>query len=361
MKELVRWPILTGKDFDAVERVMRSGRLVGGLEAEKFAREWAEYVGTSHCVCVSSCTHALHLALRVLGVKEGDEVIVPALTFCGSAAPIVHCGAVPIFADVHPRTFNLDPADVRQRLTARTRAIVAVHLHGLPCDLSGIAESAPGVPIVEDACQAHGASISGRRVGGLGAIGCFSLNQVKPLGGGQGGMVVANDKSYWELARVLASHGGGDHVGFSYGITEFAAALARSQLLDLEANNSRARRNASLLNSVLGEYSELLPVEPPNVVSTWHKYRLLLPQDIDAEIFAEALNGRGVPADRWPGCIVPERSEYRRFANGDYPVALDVQAHSVIVGSEEFPLAAQDEEVVGDWGAVIDQLIKDMS
>lgn len=274
MNALIQWPILTERDYEAVNRVLRNGRLVGGSEARAFADEWATYLGVSRCLSVSSCTHALHLALHALGVRAGDEVIVPALTFCGSAAPIVLCGATPIFADVHPRTFNLDPGDVARRLTSKTRAIVPVHLHGLPCDIASVATAAPGIPIVEDACQAHGATANGTKVGCLGTIGRFSLNQVKPLGGGQGGMIVSNDGNLMDLACVLATHGGGEHVGFSYGITEMAAALARTQLLSLDEHNCRARANAHRLSSSLSGFDDLVPQEPPGFESTWHKYRL---------------------------------------------------------------------------------------
>jgi perosamine synthetase len=354
---LIQWPVLTERDYDAVNRVLRSGRLVGGSEARAFANEWATYLGVERCLSVSSCTHALHLALYALGIRAGDEVIVPALTFCGSAAPIVLCGATPIFADVHPRTFNLDPIDVARRVTSKTRAIVPVHLHGLPCDIEAIATAAPCIPIVEDACQAHGATVFGKKVGGLGTIGCFSLNQVKPLGGGQGGMVVSNDGRLMDLACLLATHGGGEHVGFSYGITELAAALARSQLLSLDTNNLRARSNAHHLSRALVGFEDLTPQEGAGYESAWHKYRLLLPDAIDPDVFVNLLAERGVPADRWPGSLVPHRSEYRRFGAQRVPVSEHVYAHSVIIGSEQFPLAAQHPETMEDWAKHIRDLL----
>lgn len=357
MDALVQWPILTERDYEAVNRVLRSGHLVGGSEARAFANEWATYLGVGRCLSVSSCTHALHLALYALGIRAGDEVIVPALTFCGSAAPIVLCGATPIFADVHPRTFNLDPSDVARRLTSKTRAIVPVHLHGLPCDIASIATAAPGIPIVEDACQAHGATANGTKVGCLGAIACFSLNQVKPLGGGQGGMIVSNDGKLMDLACVLATHGGGEHVGFSYGITEMAAALARSQLLSLDEHNRRACSNAHRLSRSLTGFEDLIPQEQPGYESTWHKYRLLLPDAIDPDAFVNALAERGVPADRWPGSLVPHRSEYRRFGAQGFPESERVYAHSVIIGSEQFPLAAQRPETMDGWAAHIRELL----
>ena len=353
MPPLIPWPILTNSDYDAVLRVMRSGRLTGGDEAKLLAHEWSRYMNVAHCLCVSSCTHALHLALRAVGVQPGDEVIVPALTFCGTTASIIHCGAMPVFADVDSRTFNIDPADVARKLSARTRAIVPVHLHGLPCDIDKLTRFALGIPIVEDACQAHGATINGVKVGSLGAIGCFSLNQVKPLGGGQGGLVVTQHEGYAKLVGILASHGSGDHVGYSYGITELAAAIVRSQLQSLDEHNQRARSNAHRLSQLLIGLEDLVPREPNGVQSTWHKYRLRLPEHIDPNNFVQTLTDQGVPADRWPGSLVPQRSEYRRYATDNYPIAEHVHNHSAIIGSEQFPLASQRAETMDQWAEVI--------
>ena len=353
MHPLIPWPIFTNTDYDAVLRVMQSGRLIGGNEATLLAQEWARYMNVAHCLCVSSCTHALHLALRAIGVQAGDEVIVPALTFCGTTAPIIHCGAVPVFADVHPRTFNIDPVDVARKISARTRAIIPVHLHGLPCDIEELTRSAPGIPIVEDACQAHGAMINGVKAGSLGAIGCFSLNQVKPLGGGQGGLVITQHEGYANLVRILTSHGSGDHVGYSYGITELAAAIVRSQLQSLDEHNQRARSNAHRLSQHLLGIEDLVPREPKGAQSTWHKYRLRLPECIDPNSFVQTLADRGVPADRWPGSLVPQRSEYRRFATDNYPIAEHVINHSAIIGSEQFPLASQRSETMDQWAEII--------
>ena len=202
-----RWPVLTGEDRAAVARVLDRGVLsgAGAPEMRALEAEFAAAVGARFCLATNSGTSALHVALAAAGVGPGDEVIVPALGFIATAQAVLHAGATPVFADVDPATYNIDVADAARRVNPRTRAIVPVHLHGLPADMDGIAALGrqAGLTVVEDAAQAHGALYKGRAVGTLGAMGAFSLNSTKNLPAGEGGLFVTDSEElYARAARV---------------------------------------------------------------------------------------------------------------------------------------------------------------
>ncbi|MGH2391207.1 MAG: DegT/DnrJ/EryC1/StrS family aminotransferase, partial [Chloroflexota bacterium] len=191
------WPRILDEDKAAVMAVLDRG-IIGGADAPEAAalqREFAEYIGVRHCLATNSGTSALHLALLALDLAPGDEVITSAFSFSASALAILHALAIPVFVDIDPRTFTLDPKQVEQAITPRTRAIMPVHIHGLPADLDEIMAIAArhDLVVIEDACQAHGATYKGKRVGSIGKMGAFSLNFTKSLPGGEGGFFVTND------------------------------------------------------------------------------------------------------------------------------------------------------------------------
>lgn len=362
MEALVSWPIFDDRDFTALRNVLASGILNRGTETSSLEEEWATYLGVKEAIAVSSCSHALHLAVMAVGAGVGDEVIVPALTFCGTVNPAVHAGATPIFADVLPGTYEIDPADVARKRTDRTVAVIPVHLHGMPCDVRQLALAAPGLRIIEDACQAHGAELRGRKVGNLGSIACFSLNQVKPLGAGQGGLVVTNDPELAERVRMLASHGRNGVIGWSYGITEFSAALARTQLRRLDTNNEIGRCNAAIFGEALTDFASLLPTTPWERLPVWHKYRLLLPEGVSQSTAVTRLRSAGVECDTWPGKAVPDLDGYvDKYGAGDYPVSRRVASESVIIGSEPYPLACQSPTTVIRWAGAVHRMLSDLS
>jgi len=204
-KDTRQWPILTKTDFEAVERVLNRGVLSGRVapEIRALEKEFAEYIGAYTCLATNSGTAALHMALAAAGVGPGDEVIIPALTFIATAQAVLYQGATPVFGDIDRATYNLDSAKVADRITPRTKAIIAVHLHGLPADMdliNALAEPS-GLTVIEDAAQAHGASYGGRPVGTLGHMAAFSLNSTKNLPAGEGGLFVTDSP---ELAAKAA-------------------------------------------------------------------------------------------------------------------------------------------------------------
>jgi dTDP-4-amino-4,6-dideoxygalactose transaminase len=253
-------PLISEAAIAEVVDTLRSGWLTRGPRTEQFEGRFAAYLGVPHAVAVNSATAALHLALVGLGVGAGDEVITSPITFPSTANVIVHAGGRPVFADVEPDTLNLDPASVAERIGPRTRAIIAVHLAGHPCDLGPIREAVerPGIPIIEDAAHAIEAEYGGRKVGALGRAAAFSFYATKNLTTGEGGMLTTADPGLAEGTRLLALHGisrdawkryaaDGEPAwearlaGFKYNMGDIQAALGLHQLEELEASWRRRR------------------------------------------------------------------------------------------------------------------------
>ena len=357
---LVKWPIIGDDDIDLVMRVMREGSLVKGPLAEKLATEFAQYIGVPYCRCVSSCTHAIHLSLKALGVGPGDEVLVPNLTYCGSVSPIVNTGARPVFVDVTEDTYNICLQDAQAKRTSRTKAVIPVHLHGYPCDILRLREALPDLRIVEDVCQAHGATRDGQYAGSWGDIGCFSLNQVKPLCGGQGGLVVTKDQKIWDKICAFASPGRGSTVGLSYEITELSAAIALTQLDRLDAILGIAQSNyATFRNAIKGNVNVSVQVCEAAVLPTWHKLRIRIPSGALTS-FLRALERNRVPFETWPGTLVSQRSEYR-YLEAVTPISERIMASSFVLGNEQFPFHAQTSQTVMDWADLLSRIDADQT
>ena len=246
---------------DALTRVMESGWFVLGPEVEAFEQEFASTIGTAHAVGVASGTDALTLALLSLGVGPGDDVITSPMTATFTALAISRAGAKPVFADVDPVTLNLSPRSVSERMSSSTKALLPVHLYGNPSEMPALLELADknGIPVVEDACQAHGATLNGRPVGGFGRAGCFSFYPTKNLGAlGDGGLVTTDDQEL--AARIRRLRNGGqsnryvhEEIGFNSRLDELQAAVLRAKLPHLSAWNERRRTLVALYRAALAE------------------------------------------------------------------------------------------------------------
>ncbi|HET7212635.1 MAG TPA: DegT/DnrJ/EryC1/StrS family aminotransferase [Terriglobia bacterium] len=249
--------LLDHREIRAVERVLKSGNLRAGQVTEKFESSFAAGAGARHAVAVSSGTAALHLACHAL-LSPGDEVIVPDFTFIATAAMVAAVGAKPVFADVDPRTFTLDPAEVERCITPRTRALVPVHLYGQPADIMGLVRLARRhkLRIIWDAAQAHGAQFHGRDVGSFPDAVCYSFYPTKNMTTGEGGMITTSNGPLARQLRLLRSHGEADryrHVrlGFNFRTTDIASAIGLVQLSRLDKAVRTRQRNAGILNEGL--------------------------------------------------------------------------------------------------------------
>jgi UDP-N-acetyl-3-dehydro-alpha-D-glucosamine 3-aminotranferase len=263
---------------EAVLRVLASGSYILGQEVRAFESEMADYIGVAHGVGVASGTEALQLIIRALGIGPGDEVVTSALTFIATADAVAACGATPVFADIDPRTYNMAPDSVRAKLSGRTRAIIAVHLHGQPADLEALGEisESAGVSLLEDCAQSHGARFRGKTVGSFGRASAFSFFPTKPLGGvGDGGMVCCDDSELAESVRMLRAHGSrhkylSEELGINSRLDEIQAAVLRVKLRRLDAWNEERRRIAAIYND------RLSTVETPYVAGgnehVYHQY-----------------------------------------------------------------------------------------
>ena len=233
-------PTIGPRERELVLAALDSGWVSSiGEYIDRFEAEFAKYCGTRYALAVSNGTTGLHLALAALNLKQGDEVIVPDLTFVATANAVAYTGATPVLADIDPDTLCLDPAAVRTLITPRTRAIMPVHLYGHPADMDALTEiaNAHGIAVIEDAAEAHGAEYRGRRVGGLGKCGVFSFYGNKVITTGEGGMITTDDEAFWQRAKRLRDHAMSptrryfhEDRGFNYRITNLQAALGVAQL-----------------------------------------------------------------------------------------------------------------------------------
>lgn len=287
-------------DIDqAVLRVLESGQYVLGPEGEALEHELAAFTGAAHAVGVNSGTDALHLALLAAGVGAGDEVIVPGFTFFATAEAVTHAGAKPIFADIVEPTFNLDPGSARDRITPRTRAIIAVHLFGQCAPLDRLQQLCDdhGLALIEDCAQALGADYDGRRAGTWGAFGCVSFYPTKNLAAaGDAGMILCRDTNHDETLRMLRHHGSRkpyEHqcVGWNSRLDEVHAAVLRVKLTHLDRFNEARRRNAQRYRERLSGAAIELPTEHGRGRHVYHQFTIRSPR---RDAIREALAREGI-------------------------------------------------------------------
>ncbi|MBI5799183.1 MAG: DegT/DnrJ/EryC1/StrS family aminotransferase [Verrucomicrobia bacterium] len=300
-------PELGPEELQAVAEVLASGQLVQGARVREFEERVASVVGTPHAIAVSSGTAALHLAVLALGIGPGDEVIVPDFTWPGCANVVELAGARAVLADIDPRTYNLAPAVLPALISPRTKAIMAVHLFGLPADMSPIMKLARdrGIPVIEDAACALGSTYQGRPCGGLDRIGCFSFHPRKILTTGEGGMLTTHDGALAERLRALRNHGlvaEGKYgrftsAGLNLRLTEFQAAIGIAQMARLPAMVARRRElAAALLVQLAGCPGVQLPVEPDGHLTNWQSFVVTIADGLDRDAVRDALRSRDIEA-----------------------------------------------------------------
>lgn len=329
------WPELHDGDKSAVLATLESRAwsavdLVGS-QCARFEREFATFHGIEDAVTVSSGTAALMIALKVVGVGHGDEVIVPALSYAATATAASQLGAVPVFVDIDAETHNIQASLVEAALSPRTRAVVVVHLHGYPLALPSLVDLANryGLPLIEDCAQAHGATYGGERVGTFGVISAFSFASTKNLSSGEGGAVLTNDRLLANEARALRDHGRPpgcrhDHptLGWNFRMTEIQAALLRAQLPRLDERLVRKRAAARFLSEQVARLKlpwlrgASLPSDGEHGLFCFPLYYDGATTNVSPTVFARALASEGIPAGNRATLALPDIEVYR---TGDVP------------------------------------------
>lgn len=279
-------------DIQAVVEALQADFLTTGPRISEFEQKFAEYVGARYAVAVSNGTAALHLACLAAGIKEGDEVITTPITFVASANCVLYCGAKPVFADINPVTYNIDPVDIRRKITNKTKAIIAVHFTGQPCQMDEIRKIAEeyNLLVIEDAAHALGAEYKGKRIGCISEMTTFSFHPVKHITTCEGGMVTTNDKTLYDRLSLFRSHGitrdpaalinndgpwyyEQQELGYNYRITDVQCALGLSQLKKLDKFIERRKEIADRYNEAFeGLEGIVIPGQTENGLNSWHLY-----------------------------------------------------------------------------------------
>ena len=279
-------------DIQAVVDVLKSDFLTTGPQIAEFEQTVADYVGAKYAVAISNGTSALHAACFAAGIRPGDEVITTPLTFAASANCVLYCGGTPVFADVDPKTYNIDPEDIRRKITDRTKAIIAVHLAGQPCDMDAIHSIARehGLIVIEDGAHALGSVYKGKKVGSMSDMTTFSFHPVKPITTGEGGMIVTDNDDFYKKMILFRSHGitrddsmmtrnDGPwfyqqfDLGYNYRITDIQCALGCSQMKKLDRFLARRKEIVARYNEAFADCDNIItPYQLSDTESGWHLY-----------------------------------------------------------------------------------------
>lgn len=394
-----RWPEILQPDRDAVTRVLDSNILAGlyAPEVTALQREYAQLIGVKHALALNSGTAALHCALVGAGVVPGDEVICPVYSFVASAMSILQAGATPVFVDIDERTFNIKPDLIEERITARTKAIMVVHVHGLPADMDEILNIANrrGLKVIEDCAQSHATKYKGRNTGTFGFASATSLNASKNLAGGEGGFVCTNDDDAMVAAKRLCCFGEdlmplekrkfwSYGVGWNYRTAEVIAAFTRAQLERLPSYNARGSANGSRLSGLLASVRGIrTPYVPTDRECTYWKYMLTLdlnalgiqahePHDVRDRV-VHALRAEGCESMVWQAHPMAAQPVFRRQAlpwhrsrdnvtlrpwdPAEYPVCSRVLDLSFSVSNENYQLYVQPTELMDQYAEAVKKVV----
>ncbi len=365
-------PCIDEREAEAARRVILSGWITQGPEVAAFEREFAEFVGAGYACAVSNCTTALHLALLAAGVGPGDEVVTVSHSFIATANSIRYCGATPVFVDIQPETYNLDPKQVEAAITPATRAILCVHQMGMPCDLAELVTIAGrhGIPLIEDAACGIGSEIfwNGKweKIGKPhGDAACFSFHPRKVISTGDGGMITTRHKDWQNQFRLWRQHGMSvsdtvrhssaavvfesyPEIGFNYRMTDIQAAVGREQLKRLPEIIRRRRELACVYQEALSGVAGLkLPGEPRWARSNWQSYCIGLPDGCDQRQIMQALLDRGIATRRGIMCAHREPAYRKEPWRSVGTLAASEQAQETSVILPLYPdMSAADQQAV---------------
>ena len=317
-------PYLDEAEIEAVTAVLRSGVIAEGPRVAQFEQAFAEYIGVDHAVAVNSGTAALHVALMAHGIGKGDEVITSPFSFVATANSIVYTGAKPVFADIEPDTYIISPDQVHEMITSRTKAIMPVHLYGHAADMGAIMEIAEdhNLLVIEDACQAHGATYKGKKVGSFGT-GAFSFYPTKNMTTSEGGIITTDDPDIAARSRMLRAHGSKQRylhemIGYNFRMTDISAAIGIVQMGRLAEFTEKRRQNARKLSSGLkGTKNLILPVEKDNCSHVYHQYTIRTPR---RDSLRDTLQEKGIGTGTYYPLCIHQQPLYKEMGYaGSFP------------------------------------------
>lgn len=343
------------EEWEAIKEPVYSGWITQGPRVREFERLFAERHHVKHAIAVSNCTTALHLALVALGIRPGDEVIVPAFTWVATANAVMYCNATPVFCDIDAATFNIDVRELKKKITAKTKAIIPVHLFGLCADIDAVKKAAPGIPIVEDAACAAGAAVNGRPAGSLGDIGCFSFHPRKSITTGEGGMLTTNNDALAEKLNRLRNHGASvseeqrhqgpkpyilpafDMVGYNYRMTDLQGAMGAVQIKKLDRFIDERQKWAEYYSNELASLPWLkTPVTPSGYKHGWQAYVVMVDESkapMSRNEIMEFLQQEGISTR--PGTHAVHMLNFYARTFGirpeDYPAAYAANEYSITI------------------------------
>jgi dTDP-4-amino-4,6-dideoxygalactose transaminase len=337
-------PLLGEEEKRAVLETIDSGQLAQGKRVKAFEEAFAVVCGVRHAIATSSGTTALHAAVLAHGIGPGDEVITTPFTFIASANAAIFVGARPVFVDIDERTYNMDSGRIEAAISPRTKAILPVHLYGNPCDMETIMDIAAkhGLVVIEDACQAHGATVGGRKVGSFGT-GCFSFYPTKNITTAEGGIITTNDDELADRVRLIRSHGQRERyyhemIGYNFRMTEIQAAIGLVQLGKLEQFNVARRAHAEYLTARLR--GVIVPTETPGCKHVYHQYTIRVPNGRDG--LASHLREHGIATMIYYPVPVHKQVVYQRLGYQDH-LPLAEQASREVLSLPVHPALTQQE------------------
>ena len=346
-------PCLTEEEAQAAYDTILTGWITQGPKVQEFEEAFAAYTGAPYAVAVSSCTTALHLALVVAGIGAGDEVICPSMSYIATANAIVHAGATPVFADVQPHTYNIDPADAEQKISAKTKAILIVHQIGMPADIDAFRQLCDhhGLVLIEDAACAAGSAYKGKKIGSHSSLVCFSFHPRKVISTGDGGMITTDRKDYYERLKRLRQHGMSvndrqrheaknlvfeDHleVGYNYRLTDIQAAVGIKQLEKLDWIVAGRRKIAAAYNKAFAKLDCIdIPAEPDHCFFNYQSYVISVKPScpVSRNALMQALLDNGIATRR--GVMTAHReTAYKQTCAGlQLPVSEDLHDRSLML------------------------------
>ncbi len=355
-------PLIGEEEIESVVNSMRSGIIAEGPRVKEFEEAFARYIGVKHAIAVNSGTAALLVSLLAKGIGRGDEVITTPFTFIATANSILFTGAKPVFADIDPYTYNIDPLDIERKITDRTKAIIPVDLYGHMAPMDEIMDIARdhGLSIIEDACQAHGASYYGKMAGSF-DVGCFSFYPTKNMTTGEGGMITTDDPEFAEKSRMLRAHGSKvryyhDTFGFNFRMMDINASIGLSQLKKIDNYNELRMINAKYLSDLLGDTKGIVrPVIENGYKHVFHQYTIRITRDfgISRDEVIKRLNNEGIGTGIYYPVPIHHQKYYKELGYSEsHPVA-EQSAKEVISLPIHPSVTPKDIELIADmleWG-----------